>query len=148
MTSLSIKILRIAISSWKNTCEFVGVYCASPYTAMCVYGHTQIPSEGPEFLRKQPSLSSQVQMLSAFCKLFLQIPQAEESWSASTPNPCASVEIHGHISIGSVPEKKYLKSCMGSCMRSYVLLQQYGTKMEPGKGVKWRGCSLVCWVQN
>lgn len=74
---------------------------------MCVYGHTQTPREGAEFLSRNPGLSCQVWMLSAFCKLLLQVTQAEESWSPSTHNPCASVEIHGHVSLGSVPEEKF-----------------------------------------
>lgn len=82
------------------------MYCASPYTAMCMNENTQPPRQGPEFLRRKPG-RCQVQMLSAFCKLLLQIPQAEESWSASTQNPCASVEIHGHVSLGSVPEDQF-----------------------------------------
>lgn len=85
----------------------MGVYCASPYTAMCVYGHTQTPTEGTEFLRRKPGLSCQVWMLSTFRKLLIQITQAEESWSANTQNPCASVEIHVHVSVESVPEEKF-----------------------------------------
>lgn len=110
------------------------MYIVQVYTQLCVFMDT------PRFLAKaqgfsEKSLASVVKSRCSvlFVNCFFKSLKLKSLGLQALKIP---VEIHGHISVGSVTEKKFLKSCMGSCMRSYVLLQQYGTKMEPGKGAK------------